>query len=78
MPTSQIQGQNLHEGGESKEKSTRIAHAAADASRSDVARKDPSYEDWSKEELTARAREIGLQGRTLMTKAQLVKALRSR
>jgi hypothetical protein len=36
----------------------------------------PSYEDWSKEELTARAREIGLQGRTLMTKAQLIKALR--
>ena len=38
----------------------------------------PPYEDWSKEELTARAREIGLQGRTLMTKAQLIKALRHR
>jgi len=38
----------------------------------------PSYEHWSKEELSARAREIGLPGRTLMTKAQLVKALRSR
>jgi hypothetical protein len=39
---------------------------------------DPSYEDWSKEELSSRAREIGLQGRTLMTKSQLIKALRSR
>jgi hypothetical protein len=38
----------------------------------------PSYEDWTKEELTARAREIGLKGRTLMTKSQLIKALRSR
>jgi lambda repressor-like predicted transcriptional regulator len=37
----------------------------------------PSYEDWSKEDLVARAREIGLQGRSLMTKAQLKKALRS-
>jgi hypothetical protein len=36
------------------------------------------YEKWSKEELIARARELGLQGRTLMTKAQLVKALRNR
>jgi hypothetical protein len=74
MPTSQVQGQNLHEDGESGEKSARIA----DASRSEVAQRDLSYEHWSKEELTARAREIGLQGRTLMTKAQLVKALRSR
>ena len=39
---------------------------------------NPPYEDWSKDELTARAREIGLQGRTLMTKAQLIKALRNR
>lgn len=38
----------------------------------------PPYENWSKEELTARAREIGLQGRTLMTKSQLIKALRHR
>jgi hypothetical protein len=38
----------------------------------------PSYEGWSKEELSSRAREVGLQGRTLMTKAQLIKALRSR
>jgi len=38
----------------------------------------PLYEGWSKEELSAQAREIGLRGRTLMTKAQLVKALRSR
>ena len=73
MPTSHVQGQSLHDDGESGEKSARIA----DASRSEAVQKDPSYEDWSKEELAARAREIGLQGRTLMTKAQLVKALRS-
>jgi hypothetical protein len=68
MPTSQVKD---HEDGESEKKSA----PAAIVGRSEVA---PSYEDWSKEELTARAREIGLQGRTLMTKAQLVKALRSR
>ena len=70
MPTSQIKGHNL---GEDSEQSARIADASVQRDGA-----SPSYETWSKDELTARAREIGLQGRTLMTKAQLIKALRNR
>jgi hypothetical protein len=71
--------QKLREQGESKEKSARIANAAAGNSRSKVGRKggeSPSYTEWSKEDLVKCAREVGIRGRSTMTKAQLVKALR--
>ncbi|GAB2820400.1 Rho termination factor N-terminal domain-containing protein [Actinoallomurus bryophytorum] len=83
MPRSQIKDektyQKLREQGESKEKSARIANAAAGGSRSAVGRKggeSSPYSEWSKEDLVKRAREIGIRGRSTMTKAQLVKALR--
>ena len=69
----------LREHGESKEKSARIANAAANSSRRSVGSKggkSPSYQDWSKDDLIKRAREIGIRGRSAMTKAQLVNALR--
>lgn len=69
----------LREHGESKEKSARIANAAAKSSRRSVGSKggkSPSYQDWSKDDLIKRAREIGIKGRSSMTKAQLVNALR--
>jgi hypothetical protein len=85
MPRAQIKDektyQKLREQGASKEKSARIANAAAATSRSKVGRKggkSPSYDDWSKEDLLKRAREIGIKGRSSMTKPQLVKALRHR
>ena len=85
MPRTQIKDektyQKLREQGASKEKSARIANAAAATSRSKVGRKggkSPSYDDWSKEDLLKRAREIGIKGRSSMTKPQLVKALRHR
>jgi hypothetical protein len=84
MPRSPIKDektyQKLREQGESKEKSARIANAAAGSSRSAVGKKggeSPSYSEWSKEDLVKRAREIGIKGRSTMTKAQLVKALRN-
>jgi hypothetical protein len=83
MPKSQIKDEKtykkLRDKGESKEKSARIANAAAGSSRSSVGRyggKSPSYDDWSKEDLVKRAREIGIRGRSKMTKSELVKALR--
>jgi hypothetical protein len=83
MPRAQIKDektyQKLRESGESKQKAARIANAAAGGSRSSVGRKggkSPSYAEWSKEDLMRRAREIGIHGRSTMTKAQLVKALR--
>lgn len=84
MPRAQIKDekmyQKLRQQGESKEKSARIANAAASSSRGQVARrggKSPSYDDWSKEDLLHRAREIGIRGRSTMSKAELVRALRN-
>jgi hypothetical protein len=83
MPKSQIKDEKtyrkLRERGESKEKSARIANASAASSKSSVGRKggkSPSYEDWSKQDLVKRAKEIGIKGRSTMSKADLVKALR--
>ncbi|HEY0694055.1 MAG TPA: Rho termination factor [Kribbella sp.] len=84
MPRAQIKDektyQKLRQSGESKEKSARIANAAAGSSRSAVGKKggkSPSYDDWTKKDLLDRAREIGIEGRSKMTKPQLIKALRN-
>ncbi len=83
MPRSQIRDEKtyrkLRESGESKEKSARLANASAGSSKSNVGRKggkSPSYADWSKQDLVKRAKEIGIRGRSRMSKAELVKALR--
>jgi hypothetical protein len=83
MPRAQIKDektyQKLRQRGESKEKSARIANAAAASSRRQVGKRggtSPSYDDWSKDELLRRAREIGIKGRSSMTKGELVRALR--
>jgi hypothetical protein len=84
MPRAQIKDekmyQKLRNQGESKGKSARIANAAAGSSRSKTGRKGGkggSYSDWSKQDLLHRAREIGLKGRSTMTKAELINALRN-
>jgi hypothetical protein len=84
MPRGQIKDektyQKLRSEGESKEKSARIANAAAGSSRSKVGRKggkSGSYDDWSKQDLVKRAREIGIKGRSTMTKTELIKVLRN-
>jgi hypothetical protein len=84
MPRAQIKDektyQELRKRGESKEKSARIANAAAASSRHAVASKggkSPAYTDWSKQDLLRRAREIGIKGRSSMNKKQLVDALRN-
>ena len=59
-------------------KAARIANAAAATSRSRVGgRKSGSYDDWTKPDLLKRAGEIGIKGRSTMTKAELIKALRN-
>lgn len=83
MPKAQIKDEKtyrkLRGQGESKEKAARIANATAASSPSKVGRKggkSGSYDDWSKQDLVQRAREIGIKGRSKMSKAELVKALR--
>ncbi|MGH1561259.1 DUF7218 family protein [Mumia sp. DW29H23] len=72
--------EELRDEGNSKQKSARIANAAAQRGRSAVGRKggkSGDYDDWSKQELYDRAKEIGIDGRSSMTKKQLVSALRN-
>jgi hypothetical protein len=83
MPPAQIKDEKtyraLRREGNSEEKSARIANAAAASSRQKVGArggKSPSYGDWTKDDLMKRARELGISGRSTMSKAELVKALR--
>lgn len=67
----------LREEGASKEKAARIANARAAGRRpSQKGGKAPSYDDWTKDRLYERAREIGIEGRSRMDKAALIHALR--
>jgi hypothetical protein len=83
MPRAQIKDEKtyrrLRDQGESKEKSARIANAVAATSARQVGRKggrSGSYDDWTKQDLPKRAAEIGIRGRSTMTKAELINALR--
>jgi len=70
----------LRREGLSKKKSARIANAAAKTSRSEVGHKGgeaENYEDRTKEELVDRAREVGIKGRSKMSKSELIDALRN-
>ena len=70
----------LRDDGASKEKAARIANAAANTSRSAVGRKggrSGDYDDWTKTDLMTRAREIGIEGRSSMSKSELIDALRT-
>ena len=72
--------ESLRDDGASKEKAARIANAAANTSRSKVGRKGGKagdYADRTKDELLKRAREIGIKGRSTMSKAELIEALRN-
>ena len=66
----------LREEGMSKEKAARIANT----DRQSAAKKggqSGSYDDWSKQDLEERAREIGIEGRSKMDKGELIDALRN-
>ena len=72
--------EELRDEGESKEKSARIANAAANTSRSQVGEKggeSGSYQDWTVDQLHDRARELDIEGRSSMDKDGLIEALRN-
>ena len=72
--------ERLRDEGNSKQKSARIANAAANTSRTSVGKKggrSPAYEEWTKEELVRRARSLDIGGRSSMSKDQLITAIRN-
>lgn len=69
------QYERLREQGESKEKAARIANTERWTAGHRGGR-SPSYDEWSKDELYERAQEIGISGRSRMSKDELISALR--
>ena len=68
----------LRDKGYSKSKSARIANAQANEHQhpSQKGGNASPYEEWTVEELHERARELDIEGRSTMNKAELISALR--
>ncbi len=84
MPNPSIKNEKMYEElreeGNSKQKSARIANAAAARGKSAVGSKggkSGSYDDWTVTDLKKRAKEIGLSGYSGLNKRQLVSKLRN-
>lgn len=72
--------EELRGDGASKEKAARIANAAAAEGRSTVGERGgeaTDYDDRTVEELRERAAELDIEGRSSMTKSELIDALRN-
>ncbi|MEZ0005564.1 hypothetical protein ABH942_000921 [Flavobacterium sp. 28YEA47A] len=77
-PGQQIKDRDQYEAlrdkGYSKEKSARIANSEGAEKRGGLAKK---YEDQTKKEIYDQAKKVGIDGRSKMTKAELINALRT-
>lgn len=83
-PGSNVKNKGLYEmlrgTGLSKKKSTRVANSAATASAKKAGKRGGragSYANWTVPDLQRRAKQVGVSGRSAMTKKQLIKALRA-
>lgn len=78
MPDPRIkneeQYQALLDKGYSKEKSARIANTPNSGKKGGKAK---PYEQWTKDELYAQAKNVGIEGRSKMKKMELINALRN-
>ncbi len=63
----------LRDKGMSKEKAARIANTPNSGKKGG---KSPKYEEWSKEDLYEQAQKVDIEGRSGMTKEELITALR--
>jgi hypothetical protein len=70
--------EELRDQGYDKSKAAAIANAQAnpDMEPSKKGGKQPPYEDWTKDELMERAQELDIEGRSDMSKDELIDALR--
>lgn len=64
----------LRDKGASKEKAARIANSSNSGKKGG---KSEKYEDRSKEDLYKKAKEVGIEGRSKMSKKELINALRN-
>jgi hypothetical protein len=69
---------SLREQGHGKSKAAAIANAQANSDMSPSAKggASPAYEEWTKDALYERAQELDIEGRSDMTKEELIAALR--
>lgn len=70
------QYERLREQGMSKEKAARVANTP----RSEAGKrggKSAKYEAWTKDDLYEKAKEVGIEGRSDMSKKELISALRN-
>jgi hypothetical protein len=67
----------LREEGMSKEKAARITNAGSRSATGRKGGKAAAYEDRTREELYDKAREVGIEGRSDMSKDELIDALRN-
>ena len=78
MPDNRIKNEDQYEAlrdkGASKEKAARIANSSNTGKKGGKAGK---YEDRSKDELYKKAKEVGIEGRSKMSKKELINALRN-
>jgi hypothetical protein len=72
--------EKLRDKGESKEKAARIANASSNEGSGTVGSRggqSGSYDDWTVDDLRDRAKELGIEGRSSMSKDDLIDALRN-
>jgi hypothetical protein len=70
------QYESLREEGHSKEAAARIANSGEESSKKGGS--NPSYDEWSVDDLRERASELDVEGRSDMNKDELIEALRNR
>lgn len=70
------QYEELRKQGMSKEKAARIANTSRKAAGKRGG-KSPKYEDWSKDDLYDKAKQVGISGRSQMSKQDLIRSLRN-
>ncbi len=67
----------LRRQGASKEKAARIANSGSRSSTGKKGGRASTYEDRSKSELYDKAKQVGIEGRSNMSKRELINALRN-
>jgi hypothetical protein len=67
----------LRRQGASKEKAARVANSGSRSSTGRKGGNSSSYDDRTKEELYEKAKDVGIEGRSNMSKRELISALRN-